>query len=60
MRGDIAAYSKALVFLGRHRERFDWDRMLGRRYGLGEVNDALEAMRSMREIKPIVDPAVTR
>jgi len=58
MSGDIDAYYKALEFLGRHRERFDWDRMLGRRYGLGEVNDALDAMRSMREIKPIVDPAV--
>jgi L-iditol 2-dehydrogenase len=58
MSGDIDAYYKALEFLGRYRDRFDWDRMLGRRYGLGEVNQALDAMREMREIKPIVDPAL--
>jgi threonine dehydrogenase-like Zn-dependent dehydrogenase len=57
MSGDIDAYHKALEFLGRHRDRFDWNRMLGRRYGLHEVNDALQAMRRMEQIKPVIDPA---
>lgn len=59
MSGDIDAYYKALEFLARHRDRFDWDRMLGQRYGLHQVNDALDAMRRMEQIKPIVDPALT-
>jgi L-iditol 2-dehydrogenase len=58
MSGDIDAYYKAMQFLGRYRDRFDWNRMLGSRYGLHEVNDALDAMSSMREIKPIVDPSL--
>ncbi|HEX3511889.1 MAG TPA: zinc-binding dehydrogenase [Solirubrobacteraceae bacterium] len=58
MSGDIDAYYKALEFLGHHRDRFDWDMMLGRRYGLHEVNDALDAMQRMEQIKPIVDPSL--
>ncbi|HEY4452128.1 MAG TPA: zinc-binding dehydrogenase [Solirubrobacteraceae bacterium] len=59
MSGDVDAYFKAMEFLARHRDRFDWDRMLGKRYGLHQVNDALDAMKRMEQIKPIVDPALT-
>ena len=59
MSGDIDAYFKAMEFLSTHRERFDWNRMLGRRYGLHEVTDALGAMQRMEEIKPIIDPSIT-
>lgn len=58
MSGEIDAYHKALRFLAEHRERFDWDLMLGRRYGLHQIGEALESMRGMKEIKPIVDPAI--
>lgn len=54
--GDIDAYWKGLEFLRLHRERFDVGRLLGNGYRLDEVTTALERMRSMEEIKPIVRP----
>jgi hypothetical protein len=41
----------------RTRHEFDFDRLMGRRYGLDEVTTALEHNRSLAEIKPIIDPA---
>ncbi|WP_228431380.1 zinc-binding dehydrogenase [Baekduia soli] len=58
MSGDTDVYSKALVFLRDHRDRFGWDRMLGNRYGLHNVTEGLEAMLSMSEIKPVFDPTL--
>ena len=58
MSGDIDSYFKALEFLSTHQNVFNWDRMLGRRYGLHQVTDALSAMRGMYEIKPIIDPSI--
>jgi threonine dehydrogenase-like Zn-dependent dehydrogenase len=57
MSGEIDAYAKAMEFLDRHQDRFDWDALLGSRYGLDNVTGALEAMQRMDEIKPIFDPA---
>jgi len=56
MSGDIDAYFKALEFLAAHRSRFDWDRLFGRRYGLEEVTGALESMKHMEDIKPVLVP----
>lgn len=58
MSGDTDAYYKAMQFLSRHRDRFDWSRMLGRRYGLHEATQALESMRAMGDIKPVIDPSI--
>lgn len=59
MSGEIDSYFKALEFLSQHRDRYDWDRLFGSRYGLHNVTEALESMKRMDEIKPIFDPAVT-
>lgn len=59
MSGDIDAYWKALRFLDAHQDRFDWDRMIGNRYGLHQAVEAMESMRRMDEIKPVLVPALT-
>ncbi len=59
MSGDIDAYYKALEFLDAHQDRFDWDRMIGARYGLHQAAEAMESMRQMREIKPVLVPRLT-
>lgn len=58
MGADIDAYWKAMQFLGKHRDRFDWDRMLGNEYPLTRLREAILASRNMDEIKPVVVPAV--
>ena len=50
----IGDYYTALQFMDQHRDRFDWDRLLGREYGLDEVTAALEAVRTGAEIKPLI------
>lgn len=50
----IGDYYDALQFMDRHRDRFDWDRMFGRTYALEDLTDALEAVRSGAEIKPLI------
>lgn len=57
MSGDIADYHVALEILERFRHRFDWDRMLGRRYGLDGLEEAMTSMRAMEQIKPVIEPA---
>ena len=52
------AYWGAMEFMWRHSERFDWDRMFGGEYGLGEVTVALSRLHSMRESKPIINPSL--
>lgn len=56
MSGGIDSYFKAMRFLERFRDRFDWSRMLGRSYGLHDVTDALRAMKRGEEIKPVLHP----
>jgi threonine dehydrogenase-like Zn-dependent dehydrogenase len=51
---DIDAYHKALEFMRHHRERFDWDLMLGNRYQLDELTLALQKMQAFEDIKPVV------
>ncbi len=59
MSGDIGDYNIALRILGRFSDRFAWGRMLGRRYGLAELDQAMNAMRRMEQIKPVVIPGLS-
>ncbi|GIX47791.1 MAG: 5-exo-alcohol dehydrogenase [Candidatus Tectimicrobiota bacterium] len=54
MSGDVDHYYKALQFLKHNRERFRFEALLSNRYRLEQINEALEAMRQWREIKPVV------
>jgi threonine dehydrogenase-like Zn-dependent dehydrogenase len=56
MSGAIGDYHRALLALDRYQDRFDWSRMLGSTYDLEHLADAMDAMVSMREIKPVIDP----
>lgn len=58
MSGDVGDYQLALELLERWSGHFDWDRMLGRRYGLGDVAEAMRAMAGQVQIKPVIDPAL--
>jgi len=56
MSGDVSHYYKALSFLRDHQDRFSFHDLLGSRYPLSDVGDALGAMESMREMKPVIVP----
>ncbi len=52
----VAHFYKALRFLESNAERFDFSRMITNRYALEDVNEALENMAALKEIKPAVLP----
>jgi L-iditol 2-dehydrogenase len=54
MSGDTDHYYKALQFLRHNREHFRFEDMLSNHYRLEQINDAMEAMRALREVKPVV------
>jgi len=54
--GAIDSYWKALRFLDRHQDRFDWDRLLSPPRPLAQATDALAAMVRGDEVKPVVEP----
>jgi L-iditol 2-dehydrogenase len=54
--GDIDSYYKAMEFMRCTRSRFDFDLVLGERYGLGDVTDALQKMQRFEDIKPVIVP----
>lgn len=56
MSGDISHYYKALNFLNDHQDRFSFTDLLGSRNSLTEVAKALDALESMKEMKPIISP----
>jgi L-iditol 2-dehydrogenase len=56
MSGDTEHYYKALQFIQNNRDRFTFEDMLSNRYRLDQINDAMEAMRAFREVKPVVMP----
>lgn len=56
MSGDISHYYKALNFLADHQDRFSFSDLLGSRNSLDQVANALDALESMREVKPIIIP----
>ncbi|MBI4506046.1 MAG: zinc-binding dehydrogenase [Chloroflexi bacterium] len=53
---DIGQFWKALNFVQRAGERFDFEAMLTTRYPLGQINEAIQSMRAFREIKPLILP----
>ena len=52
--GDARSYSLALDFISTHLDDFPFEKMITGRYKLDEVNIALERMRNMQEIKPVI------
>lgn len=56
MSGDVSHYYRALTFLRDHQDRFSFGDLLGSRYSLDQVGEALDGMESMREIKPVIIP----
>lgn len=54
---EIDAYYKAMEFLRHERDRFDWDLLIGGRYGLDDVTSALGAMRDYSETKAVIVPS---
>jgi len=55
--GEIRHYHAALHFLADNAERLPLKKLLGNRYPLSGVNDALRAMKTMAEVKPVIVPA---
>ena len=60
--GVVSAYVehfyKAMQFLKNNQHRFNFHEMVTNSYSLSRVNDALEAMAAMREIKPDIIPSL--
>jgi L-iditol 2-dehydrogenase len=55
--GDIATYHRALTFLERGTQDFDWSVLFsGVVHDLAHATDALQSLQSMTELKPIIDP----
>jgi len=57
---DVSHYYGALRFIADHGEKYDFDALISKRYGLNEVDDALDAMRDHRETKPVIVPSLAR
>lgn len=54
--GDARSYSLALDFISTHLDDFPFHKMITGRYKLDQVNTALERMKAMQEIKPVILP----
>jgi threonine dehydrogenase-like Zn-dependent dehydrogenase len=54
--GDIPHYYRALEFLADTQDKFSFGDLIGNRYPLDRVDDALAAMASAKEIKPVIVP----
>ena len=50
------SFAAALDFMERHRDRFEWGRMLSREYPLERTTEALERMERFEEIKAVIRP----
>jgi L-iditol 2-dehydrogenase len=55
--GDITHYYRGLELLAQHAATMPFHELLGNRYDLDHINDAIDAIRSMKEIKPVIIPA---
>jgi L-iditol 2-dehydrogenase len=54
----VGHFYKAMQFLQSNRKRFDFSEMISSRYALNDVNEALESMAALREIKPAIIPSL--
>jgi L-iditol 2-dehydrogenase len=53
---DYSHFYRAVKVLARHGDRFGWERMISRRYGLDDMNVALDDVAAGRVVKAVVDP----
>jgi threonine dehydrogenase-like Zn-dependent dehydrogenase len=53
--GAARDYWKALDFVARHQDRIPFEKMITGRYRLDEVNIALQRMKRLEEIKPLIE-----
>ena len=53
--GAAKDYFKALEFVSQHQDRIPLERMITGRYRLADVNTALERMKRLEEIKPLIE-----
>jgi len=53
--GDISHYWKALNFISKNQSKYAFEKLLTSRYKLSEVTNALKDMKTMKEIKPIIE-----
>lgn len=58
--GAIRYYREALLFLAQQADHFDFAAIVSSRYGLAQVNEAMENMRSMRDTKAVILPQLDR
>lgn len=52
--GGARSYWRALRFAAQHRDRIPFERMITGRYRLDQVGEALERMRRLEEVKPLI------
>ena len=53
---DYSHFYKTVQLMARHKERFNWQRMISRRYPLEQVSAALEDVESLRVFKAVIAP----
>lgn len=53
---DFNHFYRMVKILDRHGDRFDWERMITRRYRLDEMNDALRDVEGGHVVKAVVQP----
>lgn len=58
--GEVAHYERAFRFMSRKMGDIPFEALLGNDYSLDDVNAALESMASMREVKPVIVPSLSR
>lgn len=54
MSADIEHYDGGLRFLERYRDNLPFDRLISQQYPLEDINTALESMRALAEMKPLI------
>jgi threonine dehydrogenase-like Zn-dependent dehydrogenase len=54
--GDIDSFHKAMRFMVANPTGVDWDEVIGKRYPLEGLTEALGEMKAMRDIKPVIAP----
>jgi Zn-dependent alcohol dehydrogenase len=52
--GSVRHYYRALQFIKNNRDRFSFQDMISNHYPLARINDALEGMRTWKEVKPAI------
>jgi L-iditol 2-dehydrogenase len=53
---DYSHLHRAVLLLERYNDQFHWEKLITHRFGLGQANEALDAVRTGRAIKAVIDP----